>query len=895
MCNSCAAGSFGNASGAAACALCDAGKYNPLAGSNTTASCAFCPAGKWSFTGAPSCTACLAGSYNPNVGSTSNTACVPCAAGTYNAILGGASTSACVACAAGTYNTNTGSTFSGSCVPCTAGTANPLMGGSTSEACVACSAGKFSGSGALSCRNCAAGSFSGSGAPSCSICPIGTYCASGVALDCPAGTYGLAPGFTTPANCTPCRAGTFNPLTGSTSSAACARCDYGSFASSFGASFCTLCPLGFTTLGTGAALNSSCTPCAAGTYQTTEGTPCVPCPLNTFSVTAGSTSLSNCLSCPDNGSTDVPGAPSLSSCKAFKCGPGLQPRTAAPKSSVDCTPITCPPPLSLSSDSSGCAGCGQGFFGTPPSCAACPLNSSCPGYFTTALLAFPETLALGAPASRCVSVSTLPRATVTIPNQPASFTLASLPPFVTLCIAVSLAGIVIAVYAYVARSPTQAHLRLERLLLKVDSFSMDHDVPTGNSPVNTPSALGGACTLLSWVAFLCLSTVFVLQYAYANVSVQTALTTLLSANPFSRSGRFAAPVVASPLAPSLRSGVQVRILAQEGAGCSVLAEGSFTSGSHSDWVLAPPTDCGDGRTLLTLSCPVCSFSAVSVLKFYLPYTCQSFFMEALGVDSLGVVNSVVFPPSSSAATQTTLLSSLSWTVQVLGTILEDKIRGEVIQGYQLFATAAESTAIPAGASVIPSLASVAVTIALPFQPTYSSTTLTPRLTIVDLLTSIVGLLGVLGVFRMLFMQSETLKTLLAARKRRQSALPLTSSGDSGLREAPPKQALSSATNQLHRIATSSAPSSDPPLIRAAAEVWRRDGDDGALVISSTRVVAWELPAGVQLSEAATAEAAPAPAVRELWRRDTDGSATWFVNSETGATVWTLPAGAVLAS
>ena len=415
-------------------------------------------------------------------------------------------------------------------------------------------------------------------------------------------------------------------------------------------------------------------------------------------------------------------------------------------------------------------------------------------------------------------------------------------------------------YAYVARSSARARLRLERLLLKVDSFSMDHNVPTGYSPINTPSALGGACTLLSWVAFLCLTTVLVLQYSYANVSVQTALSTLLSANPFSRSGRFAAPVVASPLTPSLRSGVQVRIFAQEGAGCSALAEGPFVSGSPGDWVLEPPTECGDGRTLLTLSCPACSFSAVSALKFYLPFACQSFFMEALGVDSLGVINSVVFPTSNTAATHTSLLSSLSWTIQVLGTILEDKIRDEVTQGYQLFATAAESTTIPAGASIIPSLASVAVTIALPFQPTYSSTTLTPRLTIVDMLTSIVGLLGVLGVFRALFIQSETLKAMLAAKKRRQSALPLASSGGSGLRNAPLKQTLSSATNQLNQIVTDPAPSSDLPLIRAAAVVWRRDGDnDFSWFVSSSGELAWELPAGAQLSEAAPVETAPAPA------------------------------------
>ena len=269
--------------------------------------------------------------------------------------------------------------------------------------------------------------------------------------------------------------------------------------------------------------------------------------------------------------------------------------------------------------------------------------------------------------------------------------------------------------------------------------------------------------------------------------------------------------------------------------------------------------CGDGRTLLTLSCPACAFTAASTLKFYLPYTCQAFFMEAAAVDSLGVVNSVAFPPS--AATPTALLASLSWTVQVLGTILQDKIKSEATQGYQLFVTAAEVATSPVGASIIPSLASVAVTIALPLQPTYSAILLQPRQTLVELFSSIVGLLGIIGLFRMLFLMAEFAQTVVVERKRRASAAPLAGGGAGGGARGEP---LFMSTNPVRRGAA---------LSPAA-------GDAAALVAAAPE---------------AAAAGAPSQAPAPLWYRHSDAEDVWFSNAA-GDTVWPedLPAGAHIA-
>ena len=685
-------------------------------------------------------------------------------------------------------------------------------------------------------------------------------------MGCPSGSYGLVEGFFSPANCTLCGVGTFNPLTGSTSAAACGRCEIGTFAPTPGAPACAFCPLGTTTLSAGAATNASCTPCAAGTYQPAQGSQCLPCPQNSYSTVLGSTSAASCLACPDNGSTDTPGAASLSSCKAFKCGFGKQPATPTPRSDADCAPISCPPPLSLAPDGSGCAGCPRGQFGSPPAaCAPCGPNYTCPGFFTLPVLASPAALASGA-SPACASASTLPPMTVTIPNQPASFTLASLPPLATLCAALALTAAILSLLAYVARAPAQARLRLDRLLKGVDSFSLAHRVPAGSPLLNHPTALGGACTLLSLVAFFALSTVLVLQNVYANVAVQTALNTLLTSNPFSPAVKFAAPVAGSPLGSTLRGGVQVRVYGQEGLGCGALAEGS--PAPSGGWVVGAPTACGDGRTLLTLSCPACAFTAVSTLRFYLPYTCQAFFMEAVAVDSLGVVNSVAFPPAASAATPSALLASLAWTVQVLGTILQDKIKSEATQGYQLFVTATDVATSPVGTSIIPALASVAVTIALPLQPTYSATLLQPRQTLVELCSSIVGLLGVIGLFRMLFLSTEFAQARVAERRRRLSAAPLAASGGAGgeARGEP----LFMSTNPVRRGAALAAPAVD-------AEA-----------------------AAVAVPEAAAGGAplthAPAAAgTAGLWYRHSDAVDVWFTNAA-GDTVWPedLPAGAQIA-
>ena len=430
-----------------------------------------------------------------------------------------------------------------------------------------------------------------------------------------------------------------------------------------------------------------------------------------------------------------------------------------------------------------------------------------------------------------------------IPNQPASFTLANIPPLVTLCAAGGLAVFVFALLAYAVYSPSTFRARLESFLQQVDSFSMSHMVSPGKPLRNRPTALGGACTLLSVIAFLTITAVLILQYTYANVNVQTALTTLLSSNPFTPAVPWAPPL--TPLSPVIPSGVQLRLFAQEGMACTALAAGTSISGSPSGWAVSPPVSCSDGRSLLVLSCPTCSFTPTSFVKFYLPYTCQSIYLEAIAVDAQGSISSVVFPSDLSFATSTALLSSLSWTVEVLGTLLKDTIKDSLVQGYQLSASDASSTPLAAGTSLIPSKALVAVTIKLPLQTFYSSIQLQPQQSLVSLLSSIVGLLGIIGLFRVLFMTSDAVLAHAAqASKRRQSVAPL-STGPLPQQEEP---SITAVTNPLKR----GAPQAAAPVL-------------------------------VEVPEGGEGGAVPAP-----WKRFEDGSDVWYYNEETKETSWTLP-------
>ena len=246
----------------------------------SAAGCTACAAGVWCPAGqsGPSTTPCLAGFFCPGGASP---APVQCPAGTYS--LGGStavSAASCVPCAAGSYAANAGS---GACTPCNTGFYGVLTGQtSAAEACVACPSGTFGGSvGATSCSACGAGTYASAlGSQTCNNCAAGSFAPA------PAGAVGAG-------SCTPCLSGTYAASTGLSvcTGTACSPGYFGraGLTASAGAGACAICP--------------------AGTYSSVSGADaCTPCPVNTFSASAGATSAAACTPCGAGNSTLFVGA-----------------------------------------------------------------------------------------------------------------------------------------------------------------------------------------------------------------------------------------------------------------------------------------------------------------------------------------------------------------------------------------------------------------------------------------------------------------------------------------------------------------------------------------------------------------------------------------------------------
>ena len=646
-------------------------------------------------------------------------------------------------------------------------------------------------------------------------------------MQCPQGKYSSIPGLTSAEFCTPCSPGTFNANQGSSFAGACQQCASGRYSAASGASNCTLCALGTATGSsvTGASSWEACLPCEAGSYADAPGAPaCAYCRKNTFSQARGATSNATCTPCPDNGSTQGFGADSPSLCQPFECEDCTEPRSSAspPRSQADCMPIVCAAPLALDplQCQRGCTGCPAGtvgslLAGSASGCAPCPPNSTCPGILSQALPLDASTLAFFSSAAQprpppgpCLAASALPRLPPPpIPGKHDAFRYTSPPPLGTLAATGALALLLLALRTAVHHAPPRTAQRLAALLKRLDAFSLAHAVPPGSPVLNAPTPLGGACTLLSLLAFACLSTLLIVQYFYANVVVQSTLGTLLGEDPFAAPGLpWGTLPPGSPLAPALASGLQLRLLAPAGLNCSAPAE--LRHLPSEPWALATPSPpCGDGRTLLQLTCPACALSSASYLAFSLPYTCQAFFLELTAVDAQGVAHTVAFPPAASAATPTRLLASLAWEVQPLSTLLSDGVGGRSARGYQLFVASATSTHSAdnsLAALLKPASAAVRLHITLAPQSTYAATTLLQRQGPVELLTSIVGLLGILGLFRVLFSALESAlgyRAGLLAKRRPSSAAPAGGAGGAAAEAAASGAPAAHVTNPLRRAAT----------------------------------------------------------------------------------------------
>ena len=182
-CVSCAAGSFKDVNGSAACTLCPAGKYSTASAAPSASTCSDCPAYSYSDAGSMDEANCSCGKgYTVIV---EGGGCVACAAGSFKDVNGSA---ACTLCPA-VSSSPVGSAEVTSCT-CNSGSEGPdggvcvcqpgYEGEDDGDSCVACVEGKFkNATGTAECQVCGKGTYSRSQAAA--------FCLNMTISQCPQG------------------------------------------------------------------------------------------------------------------------------------------------------------------------------------------------------------------------------------------------------------------------------------------------------------------------------------------------------------------------------------------------------------------------------------------------------------------------------------------------------------------------------------------------------------------------------------------------------------------------------------------------------------------------------------------------------------------------------------
>ena len=681
---------------------------------------------------------------------------------------------------------------------------------------------------------------------------------------------------------------------------------------------------------------------------------CLECPAGTASSTRGAVANTTCYACVGAGAYAPAGSAECATCPAgsfpdrarasclvgvFSCADGLAPTSAT---AAECAPLECAPPLLLppTGARSACAGCPAGFSGTLPRCTPCGAGGGggnataflCPGLTAAPLLSFVSAAAAATVAPACapltgpLRVVAAPAAAPPRAASPYTWLTGILTVDEAILTGIALASLVTGALALAraaaaapAASARAGAARVLGALAGLDALSPADRVAEGRVLKNQRD-VGGTFTVLSGVSFATLALVLILQREANNV-VSTSSVGLLS-----DAVAAAAAVLPAAAAPPWGAGLHVRVTAACDAGA--LAAPLLWSGAPAAWALERVTPaCGGagGAAQLVFRCAGCTLTAASSLTVALPYSCQSLLVEAGSLDAAGGVAAFALPPAETAAPSGRVLESIKWTLPTLLAVLNSSVpsassaRGFVVtNGAHAVATAPLAAGAPGAAAVIPRTANVTLALFFPLQTIFAHTVLSQRQSVTELLSSIVGLAGVFGLFATLLGAYDGAAAALTARR-----------GEGGkaaaLTRAPTAKGAADAAvnvtqvNLLRAGALPGAPAAvvasapAPAPVRATTPARPRaptppappgwearfsnSAQDFYYVCIATGETTWDTPAGAAAAgDKVPLEAAPtcaAPATTPLWRAVREGADTWY-EADDGSSAWELPAGARLA-
>lgn len=463
-------------------------------------------------------------------------------------------------------------------------------------------------------------------------------------------------------------------------------------------------------------VNGAAIACPSGTYGVDElqSSPadCITCPAGTFNPSAGATSPASCLPCSLGTYSESTG-----SAKCKLCPPATFNAAFGANSSAFCIPC-------------------------PPSKASLPGSSQCAAIS-------------GATASASGDVIVIRY--VVPPNDQSVDTL---PLLLYICVPILFISLLpLVILAAIGVRSTffkrgEGMLRgggyLRACLMNLDFYSLLHGIRDGEHPVKLRTSLGGATTLLALGALVCLCIVLGVDYRFNNVLTSTSLlpAELPTLVKFSGIAPNSAniPDLGTPSIPvGITQGIQIRISSQGSlCGAPTTAQQALLAGNFS--YSSVLVDNRSASFLHSFSCSNCAFGPLSSLFITFPLSCQQFHATATFIGATGSVSIASVLIGADAA-----LSGAVVSFQPLLEIVNDTTRAPFVEtsGYILGGTSV-TTVFDAKSD------STVLHIMMPISSSYTQIKSVPIRTLIQLLSSLIGLTGVIGGFGMAFVMLESL-------------------------------------------------------------------------------------------------------------------------------------------
>ena len=498
--------------------------------------------------------------------------------------------------------------------------------------------------------------------------------------------------------------------------------------------------------------------------------------------------------------------------EAFLCLPGTFGVAGMQASSAGCE--QCPAgtysPASGSASSKKCNPCPGGTFADAPAssfCTFCPLGtfSAVVGANSSAVCAPCAIASLANTSSAASTTKTaLPGSTSCIPLKTARTAFTSLTVtledvvtpevpnipdilFVTICIPLAAAALIPAIFLWLRNSILAGdwtksgrlsdsrrkcmlrcalpRVRARQCLRSLDLYGLRHWIDDGVTPVKRQTSAGGATAIVAMGCIFCLSAVLITQYRLKNTLQTTSLlpATLSALEQFAPyDTRLLPPGLSSIAPPTLLGGLEIRISTM-GPACNAtlgVAAHQLISGDFVSSVVS--ADHATESYTHLFSCPLCAFGPMSSLAVTFNADCQSFSVTANAVGATGtsyVANTVVTRPDAVVASRSSLaLTRVNIALEPQLEVYSDRFANVVQRGYSVVVAGVDPTV------GVPMAVPILLEFSLATSSVYVFTEVVRVLTLTQLASSIIGLLGLVSGFGAVLALMEWIVRECSARR-----------------------------------------------------------------------------------------------------------------------------------